>query len=156
MGSINGEGRLGIFGGDKEIRGMMVDRRIWILSRSGVEIGLSANQLSDLGGMRITNRKTRFFSGHSVDWNINSWDCFDKVLEIGIWLGKVEEIFKLLEILFQIFIKMVTRGLGIIVILEIIWNRFGINGFDWENIFCWSGFGYKRRLMVFRCFTVST
>ncbi|KAF2544905.1 hypothetical protein F2Q70_00021784 [Brassica cretica] len=50
MGSINGEGRLGIFGGDKEIRGMMVDRRIWILSRSGVEIGLSANQLSDLGG----------------------------------------------------------------------------------------------------------
>ncbi|KAF2558248.1 hypothetical protein F2Q68_00015493 [Brassica cretica] len=63
MGSINGEGRLGIFGGDKEIRGMMVDRRIWILSRSGVEIGLSANQLSDLGGNQEAFKDQRVYYG---------------------------------------------------------------------------------------------
>ena len=159
MGSIKGEWHLGIFGKAQEIeeiRVVMVAQRIWILPRSGVEIGNSVNHLSDLGGMSTTNSQTIFFSYHSVDWNINTRDCFGKVLEIGIWLGSVEEILEIMVILFQIFIKMVTRGFGIVLILEIIWSRYGINGFDRENIFCWSGFGYKRRWTLFCCFIVST
>ncbi|KAG2246175.1 hypothetical protein Bca52824_085803 [Brassica carinata] len=84
MGSIKGEWHLGIFGKAQEIeeiRVVMVAQRIWILPRSGVEIGNSVNHLSDLG---------------------------------GIWLGSVEEILEIMVILFQIFIKMVTRGFGIV------------------------------------------
>ncbi|KAH0910863.1 hypothetical protein HID58_034184, partial [Brassica napus] len=117
MGSIKGEWHLGIFGRSQEIeeiRVMMVAQRIWNLPRYGVEIGNLVNHLSDLGGMSTINSQTIFFCYHLMDWNINIRDCFGKVLEIGIWLGSVEEILEIMEILFQIFVKMVTRGFGIV------------------------------------------
>ena len=77
--------------GIERIRVMMGDQSLWILSDL-VEIGNSGIRLLDLGGMSITNIKTRFCFYHLVDWINHSWDYLDHFLEIGIWFGSLEEI----------------------------------------------------------------
>lgn len=65
--------------GIERIRVMMGDQSLWILSDL-VEIGNSGIRLLDLGGMSITNIKTRFCFYHLVDWINHSWDYLDHFL----------------------------------------------------------------------------
>ena len=158
LGTVEGNLDFGILRrtqGIERIRVMMGDQSLWILSDL-VEIGNSGIRLLDLGGMSITNIKTRFCFYHLVDWINHSWDYLDHFLEIGIWFGSLEEIWDfLMDFFIEILLVLVKQGLWIIMIRRIIWKRYGLNGYDLQNIILKDGLHYKWRWELFFCFIVS-
>lgn len=60
-----------------------------------------------------------------------------------------------MDFFIEILLVLVKQGLWIIMVRRIIWKRYGLNGYDLQNIILKDGLHYKWRWELFFCFIVS-